>query len=178
MVGLALLAEGVAPLPKVIDRCTDEKIWRQTEQHLCPQIPREAINTVLFLPASNHDIGRIIQQTLAMQFSLACDLKTINGYSGRRPELILPLLSGSPLDFPCQGVRAILDRVHQESGKGVLIHIDQQPPLGLEQYPVAAVSECLASCLTPDPAWYTPLPDRPADIFVTDSEAHCSPSSP
>jgi hypothetical protein len=175
--GVALLAEGVAPLPRVADRCADEEAWNRTERHLCSKIPKEDVGTVLFLPASNHDIGRIVQQTLAMRFSLDCGLRVVNGYSGRRPDLIQPLLGSPPREFPCEGVREILDRVHQESGKGVLIHVDLEPPLGITDYPLASVRECVAPCRAPHPEWLTPQPDRQAEVLVTNPEAACSPPS-
>ncbi|HUP24684.1 MAG TPA: hypothetical protein VNB06_17325, partial [Thermoanaerobaculia bacterium] len=95
-----------------------------------------------------------------------------------RPELLQPLLGSPPREFPCEGVREILDRVHQASGKGVLIHVDLEPPLGITDYPLASVRECVAPCRAPLPERLTPLPERPAEILVTDPEAACSPPPP
>ncbi|MFW6012125.1 MAG: hypothetical protein ACOC92_00275 [bacterium] len=171
--GLALLAESLAPLPRIADRCPDEAVWAETERHLCPTIPRDEVGTVLFLPASLYSVQRIAQHTLAMHLSLACDLNVVNGYSGRRPKLMAPLLGTRPQKFPCPTVREILDRVHEDSGKGILIHLDREPPLGLADYPRADLRSCLAPCLAPEPAWYAPQPGRPAEVFVTDPGASC-----
>ena len=62
------------------------------------------------------------------------------------------------------------------SGKGVLIHLDREPPLGLADYPVPALAECLSPCLAPEPAWFAEQPGRPADVFVTDPGASCQGS--
>ncbi|HEX6200717.1 MAG TPA: hypothetical protein VF150_10665, partial [Thermoanaerobaculia bacterium] len=174
--GAALLVESVAPLPPVVDRCQDEAVWEETERHLCPRIPKDEVGTVLFLPASVYSIERIEQHTLAMRFSLACGLNVVNGYTGRRPELIAPLLASAPREVPCPAVREILDRVHRRSGKGVLIYLDREPPLGLADYPGPALAECLAPCLAPEPAWFVEQPGRPADVFVTDPGASCQGS--
>lgn len=171
--GLALLAESLAPLPPVVDRCGVETIWTETEDSLCPQIPRDEVGTVLFLPAGIYSISRVEQHTLAMHFSLSCGLNVINGYSGRQPELIAPLLGPDPWTVPCPALREVLDRVHERSGKGVLIHVDLGPTVGLPDYPVAAVRECLAPCLAPEPDWFTEQPGRPAEILVTDPRGSC-----
>lgn len=173
VLGLVLLAESLAPLPRIADRCADEAIWKDTERHLCPQIPREEVGTLLFLPASIDSVQRIVQHTLAMHLSLSCDLNVVNGYSGRRPRLMAPLLGTKPENFPCSTVREIADQTHLRSGKGVLLHVDREPPLGLRRYPLAALEECLAPCLAPEPAWYTEQPGRPAEVFVTDPDASC-----
>lgn len=173
VLGLALLVEGVAPLPRIADRCADEAIWKDTERHLCPQIPREEVGTLLFLPASIYSVQRIVQHTLAMHLSLSCDLNVVNGYSGRRPRLMAPLLGTRPENFPCSTVREIADQAHLRSGKGVLLHVDREPPLGVRRYPLAALEECLEPCLAPEPAWYTEQPARPAEVFVTDPDASC-----
>lgn len=172
--GLALLVENLAPLPPVTDRCADEVVWKQTERQLCPRIPRDEIGTLLFLPTGVYSIRRLTQNTLAMQLSLACDLNVVNGYSGRRPRLIEPLLETGPRDFPCHEVRKILDQAHLSSGKGVLVYVDRQPPLGLSEYPVEAIAACLAPCLGPEPTWYVEQPGRPSELFVTDPRASCS----
>lgn len=171
--GLALLAEGLAPLPHVADRCAAEALWDETERHLCPSIPREEVGTALFLPAGIYAIPRVEQHTLAMRFSLACGLNVINGYSGRHPELIAPLLGPEPRAVPCPELRVLVDRVHERSGKGVLIHVDLGTEVGIPDYPVAAVRECLAPCLAPGPAWYAPQPGRPAEVLVTDPRGSC-----
>lgn len=171
--GLALLAESVAPLPRIADRCEEEAIWRATERHICPRTPRDEIGTVMFLPAGIYSVNRLAQHTLAMHLSLACDLNVVNGYSGRKPELIAPLLGPDPYEIPCPAVREILDRAHERSGKGVLIHVDRAPPLAPPDYPVEVLATCLAPCLAPAPAWYVPQPGRPADVFVTDAAASC-----
>jgi hypothetical protein len=174
--GLALLAESLAPLPTIADRCQDEVIWKETEHHLCSRVPRDEVGTVLFLPASIYSVHRVVQHTLAMQFSLTCDLNVVNGYSGRRPKLIAPLLGSGPLELPCPAMREILDQTHERSGKGVLIHIDLGTAVGLPKYPVAAVRECLAPCLAPEPDWYAPQPGRPAEVLVTDPRGSCQAS--
>lgn len=173
LLGLALLVESLAPLPPIIDRCQDEAIWERTERYLCPRIPRGEVGTVLFLPSGFYSFQRIVQHTLAMRFSLACGLNVINGYSGRQPELIAPLLGPDPRAVPCPALREVLDRVHERSGKGVLIHIDLGTAVGLPDYPVAAVRECLASCLAPKPDWYDPQPGRPAEVMITDPRGSC-----
>lgn len=171
--GLVLLAEGLAPLPRIVDRCEDEQIWRQTERHLCPQVPREDIGTLLFLPASIHSLRSVVQNSLAMQLSLSCDLNVVNGYSGRRPELLAPLLGAPPRDPPCSALREILDRVHARSGEGVLIHVDRGPPLAINGFPTEEVATCLEPCLAPPPFWRTEQPGRPADVLVTDPALSC-----
>lgn len=174
--GLILLAENIAPLPRIADRCKDERIWKRTERHLCPQIPKNEVGTLLFLPANIHSVDRIVQNSLAMQLSLTCDLNVVNGYSGRRPKLIAPLLGSSHREFPCQAVRKILDQAHQATGKGVLLFVDRKPPLGPPGYPTSTIETCLDSCLEPPPEWYVGQPARPADVLVTDPASACGGS--
>lgn len=171
--GLVLLAESLAPLPRIVERCQDEAIWKETERHLCPRIPRDEVGTLLFLPASIDSVRRIAYHTLAMHLSLTCELNVVNGYSGRRPELIAPLLGTRIQNFPCPAVQEILDRTHERSGKGVLVHVDVAPPLGVADYPLADLEACLASCLAPEPSWHVEQPGRPAQVFVTDPGASC-----
>lgn len=171
--GLLVLAENLAPLPRIVDRCKDEAVWRETERHLCSRLPRDEIDTLLFLPMDIHSIHRIIQQSLAMQLSQRCDLKLVNGYSTRRPKLLEPLLGSPARVFPCQAVREVIDRVHRVSRKAVLIHFDQGPPLGPAGYSASTVRDCLQSCLAPAPDWYDGQPGRPATALVTDAGSSC-----
>lgn len=180
ILGVALLVEGLAPLPRIADRCPDEVVWSATERHLCPQIPRDEIGTVLFLPASIDSPRRIVQHTLAMHFSLACELNVVNGYSGRRPHMIAPLLATRHYNLPCESLREILDRAHERSGLGVLVHVDLEPPLGFADVPTTALAACLEPCLAAQAPRFVEQPGRPAELFVTDPRKSCreAPSRP
>ena len=175
--GAVLLVEGVAPLPEVVDRCAVERTWVRTAEHLCPQIPRDQVGTLMFLPMDIHSLHSIQQNGLAMTLSLSCDLNVVNGYSGRRPQLIAPLFGAAPAELPCDAVRTLVDEAHRASGKGVLIHLDRGRPQGPAQYSAAKVRDCLSPCLRLAVTWYRPRPGRPADLFVTDPAARCSPAS-
>lgn len=175
--GLALLAESLAPVPHVVDRCGEERIWNDTARHLCPRIPRDEIGTVLFLPARIDSIQRVVQTTLAMRFALRCDVSVVNGYSGRRPESLAPLFAANPQPFPCGTLREVADRAHTRSGKGVLVFMDRGQPMGPPDVPPSTIAECLEPCLEPKPDWYVEQPGRPAEVFVTDPSAQCRPPS-
>jgi hypothetical protein len=178
VVGLLLLGEGIAPLPPVSNRCIQEDVWERTAQHLCRQVPREQVGTLLFLPMDIHSIHNIVQNSLAMQVSLRCDLNVVNGYSGRQPKLIAPLLGAPRAEFPCPSARKLVERIHRRSGRGILVHLDQRGPMGPAGYPVTAVESCLAPCLAAPPAWYVPQAGRPAEVFVTDPGKACAPPRP
>lgn len=171
--GLCLLGENVAPLPWVVDRRIDEAVWRDTARHLCQNVPRDQIGTLVFLPMDTHSLKRIVENGLAMQLSQKCNFNVVNGYSARSPRLIEPLLTTPPDIFPCKDFLRIVDRIHRISGKAILIHLDAGPPLGPAGYPTSAIRNCLRSCLGPEPTWYTPSQERPATVFVTDPRASC-----
>lgn len=177
LLGLVLLAENVAPVPRIVDRCRGEETWERTASRLCPSVPRDRVGTLLFLPIGLHDVRHIAQNGMAMQLSLRCRLNVVNGYSGRRPELLTPLLSAPARRFPCAATRGVLDRIHRQTGKGVFIHLDTGEPLGPARYPATTVEECLNLCLAGRPVWYEPDLERPADVFVTDPTRTCTPPS-
>lgn len=168
VVGGLLLAENWTPPIPIVDRCQDEAVWDETRRTLCPQVPKDKVETLLFLPIPRHPVIRAAQHSMAMHLALSCDLNVVNGYSGRFPPKLEPLLRPSGRGFPCETAQKTIGRIHEATGKGVLVHFDHGSPMGPGTYDVGDVAQCLRPWLADEAPPMHALPARPSTVFLTD----------
>jgi hypothetical protein len=178
--GLAalLLLENLAPAPPVADRCADDRPWVEIEPPICRVAESRGVGTLAFLPAEQTSMYRIFSQVPAMTLAMNCGLRTINGYIGRWPERLLPIVNASPAALPCAALARAIDAAQAKLRQPTLIYVEQQGPLGMPRYGASAVGQCLSRCLADAAPVEIAGGDRRGVGFVTDPAERCSADAP
>jgi hypothetical protein len=147
LLGAGLLAEALPPLPPVADRCQADRPWEALQRPLCAKARANGVATLFFVPAEQISLNRIFDQVPEMTLALGCGLNTINGYTGKTAPLVAPVLQAEPSRFACAAARTALDAAMRASGKGALIYVEKEGPLGAPAYTVDEVATCFGPCL-------------------------------
>jgi len=111
------------------------------------KILQNGVATLFFVPAEQISLNRIFDQVPEMTLALGCGLNTINGYTGKTAPLVAPVLQAEPSRFACAAARTALDAAMRASGKGALIYVEKEGPLGAPAYTVDEVATCFGPCL-------------------------------
>jgi hypothetical protein len=168
-----LLFENLPPAPPVADRCTDDAPWQEIEAPICMLEQSRGVGTVAFLPAELTSAYRVYSQVPEMTLALHCGLRTINGYSGRWPPRLRPIVEARPAALPCDALAGAIDAAQSALHRPTLIYVEQQRPLDAPEYGVGAVGQCLSRCLA-DPAPVAIAGDSRSGVgFLTDSTRLC-----
>jgi len=147
LLGAALVAEALPSLPPVADRCEPDIPWKALQEPLCAKARAHDAATLFFVPVELISLSRIFDQVPEMSLALRCGLNTVNGYTGRLAPLMVPLHQADPSRFACAPAHTVLDAAMRASGKGVLIYIEREGPLGTPAYSTDSVARCFQSCL-------------------------------
>jgi hypothetical protein len=147
LLAIGLVAEALPPMPPVVDRCEADRPWIALQRPLCAMARAHDAATLFFVPAEEISLSRIFDQVPEMTLALECGLNTINGYTGKEAPHVAPLLHADPSRFACAAAGAALDTAMRASGKGALIYVEREGPLGAPFYSADEVAKCFKACL-------------------------------
>jgi hypothetical protein len=142
-----LVAEALPPVPPLADRCEADRPWQALKPALCASARAHQAATLFFIPTEEISLNRIFDQVPEMTIALECGLNTINGYTGKAAPLVAPLFRADPSQFACTAARTALLAAMRASGRGVLIYVEREGPLGAPVYTADDVAQCFEPCL-------------------------------
>jgi hypothetical protein len=169
-----LVLEATPPLPPIADRCQADRPWRALEPALCRVSRDQSAGTLLFLPMDEISFDRIFDQVPEMILALDCGVATINGYTGKEPPAVAPLLHSDPAHFNCAAARSAVEAAAAHSGKNTLVYLEEAGPLGPPAYPPASVADCFSSCLAGQNS--LAVEGRKGRVLVLDHARKCGPA--